>query len=284
MFSARALARSAPRTVSRFSAAARPAVARPSTLLRTQCAPVRSQASAFSTSLLRRSPVGTVDSELSAKLTSEIQFEVEMKENDAQPVSVKDFLENGPFEVQDTPGMQDVVLTRTYGNEKITVTFSIADIATAEEDDMFRDEAALEDEDVSARDPDAEGLEEDGDAGNEPGVTCRLNIVVEKPGKGALNIEAVAQEASVIVENMYYYHDAAIAHSASPEAVHKSRDVYPGPPFGTLDEDLQLLMEQYLDERGINSTLALFVPEYMDMKEQREYLAWLNNVKGFVEA
>ncbi|KUI58239.1 hypothetical protein VP1G_05518 [Cytospora mali] len=259
MFSARALARSAPRTVSRFSAAARPAVARPSTLMRTQCAPVRSQASAFSTSLLRRSPAGTVDSELSAKLTSEIQFEAEMKENDPQPVSVKDFLENGPFEVQDTPGMQDVVLTRTYGNEKITVTFSIADIATAEEDDMFRDEAALDDEDVSARDPDA-------------------------PGKGALNIEAVAQEASVIVENMYYYHDAAIAHSASPEAVHKSRDVYPGPPFGTLDEDLQLLMEQYLDERGINSTLALFVPEYMDMKEQREYLSWLNNVKGFVEA
>lgn len=164
---------------------------------------------------------------------------------------------------------------------RITVTFSIADIATSEEEDMFRDESA-EDE-VDARDPEAEGLE-DGEGGSEPGVTCRLNIVVEKPGKGALNIEAVAQEASVIVENMYYYHDASIAHSASPDAVHKSRDVYPGPPFGTLDEDLQLLMEQYLDERGINSSLALFVPEYMDMKEQREYLSWLNNVKGFVEA
>lgn len=113
MFAARALARAAPRTVSRLSA-----VARPSTLLRTQCAPARSQASAFSTALLRRAPAGTVDAELSAKLNSEIAFEAEMKENDAQPVSVKDFLDNGPFEVQDTPGMQDVVLTRTYGNEK----------------------------------------------------------------------------------------------------------------------------------------------------------------------
>lgn len=282
MFSVRALARAAPRSISRLSAVARPST---TTLLRTQCAPVRSQASAcFSTALLRRAPAGTVDAELSAKLDSEIAFEAEMKENDAQPVSVKDFLDNSQFDVLDTPGMQDVVLTRTFGNEKITVTFSIADIATSEEDDMFRDEAAMEEDDeAEARDPEAEGME-DGEGGNEPGVTCRLNIVVEKPGKGALNIEAVAQEASIIVENMYYYHDAAIAHSASPDAVHKSRDVYPGPPFGTLDEDLQLLMEQYLDERGINSALALFVPEYMDMKEQREYLAWLGNVKGFVEA
>ncbi|KAK7745923.1 Mitochondrial acidic protein mam33 [Cytospora paraplurivora] len=278
MFAARSLARAAPRTVSRLSAAARP-----STLLRTtQFAPLRSSASAFSTSLFRRASTGTVDPELSAKLNSEIQFETEMKENEPQPVSVKDFIENGPFEVVDTPGLQDVVLTRTYGNEKITVTFSIADIASAEEDDIFRDEAALEDEE-GGRDQESDDL--DGEDGTgEPGVTCRLNIVVEKPGKGALNIEAVAQEASVIVENLYYYHDAAIAHSSSAEAVHKSRDVYPGPPFGTLDEDLQLLMEQYLDERGINSTLALFVPEYMDFKEQREYLSWLNNVKGFVDA
>lgn len=167
---------------------------------------------------------------------------------------------------------------------RITVTFSIADIASSEEEDMFRDEAALDDDAEGSREQDAEGLEEDAEDSSEPGVTCRLNIVVEKPGQGALNIEAVAQEASVIVENMYYYQDAAIAHSSSPDAVHKSRDVYPGPPFGTLDEDLQLLMEQYLDERGINSTLALFVPEYMDMKEQKEYLSWLNNVKGFVDA
>lgn len=125
---------------------------------------------------------------------------------------------------------------------------------------------------------------EDLDGAGEPGVTCRLNIVVEKEGQGALNIDASVQDAAIIVENMYYYHDPAIAHSASPEAVHKERDVYPGPQFGTLDEDLQLLMEQYLDERGINSALAVFVPDYMDLKEHREYLAWLNNVKKFIDA
>lgn len=42
-------------------------------------------------------------------------------------------------------------------------------------------------------------------------------------------------------------------------------------------------MEQYLDVRGINTALALFVPEYIDVKEQREYLGWLGRVKEFVE-
>lgn len=114
MFTARTLARSAPRAIARI---ARPAtIARPSTLLRVL--PAGSPISAFSTSLLCKARAGNVDSELSEKLAGEIQFETDMKEGEALPVSIKDFLENGPFELKDTPGMQDVVLTRTYGNEK----------------------------------------------------------------------------------------------------------------------------------------------------------------------
>lgn len=166
------------------------------------------------------------------------------------------------------------------------MTFSVSDIASMdndmmEEDPSMNDEVDPENLVDNAQNEDAE----DGDSGVEATVTCRLNIVVEKPGqKGALNIEAVAQDANIIVDNMFYYDDAAIAHSSNPEAVHKERDVYPGPSFGSLDEDLQLLIEQYLDERGINSALAVFVPDYTDMKEHREYLAWLKNVKKFVEA
>lgn len=113
MFAARALARSAPRAINR--------VARPSTftstLLRAQHVPVRSQISAFSTTLLRKS-ASNVDTELSAKLSAEMDFETGVKEDESLPVSVKDFLENGPFDIKDTPGMQDVVLTRNFGNEK----------------------------------------------------------------------------------------------------------------------------------------------------------------------
>lgn len=54
---------------------------------------------------------------MSVKLESEIQFEGEMKENEQLPASVKDFLENSPFELQDTPGKEDVSLVRKFGNE-----------------------------------------------------------------------------------------------------------------------------------------------------------------------
>lgn len=109
-------------------------------------------------------------------------------------------------------------------------------------------------------------------------------MVIEKPNKGALAIEAVAQDGAIVVENLFYYKDAKLAHSPDAEASHAAQNLYPGPPFGSLDEDLQILMERYLEDRGITQSLAMFVPDYMDMKEQKEYIAWLNNVKGFVDA
>lgn len=79
---------------------------------------VSNQLRALSTSFHVRAPAGETDEELSAKLDSEIQFEREVKEDDLVPASIKDFLENGPFEIVDTPGQEEVVLTREFGNEK----------------------------------------------------------------------------------------------------------------------------------------------------------------------
>lgn len=151
-----------------------------------------------------------------------------------------------------------------------------------EEDQALEDELDGESGRSSQAEPGQEG-EEDLDAA-EPAVPVRLNIVIEKPNKGALNIEALAQDGSVVVENLYYYADPKLAHSTDAAAVHAAQDTYPGPPFGSLDEDLQILMERYLEERGITQALAIFAPDYMDYKEQKEYTAWLKNVKGFIDA
>ncbi|KAL2137139.1 hypothetical protein VTI74DRAFT_8771 [Chaetomium olivicolor] len=296
MMSLRNIARSAPRALARASSTSSIARsqrtsailrARPTTLLRTQ------QVSAFSTSLFRRAASSDVDEELSAKLASEIQFENDVKENEPLPASIKDFLENGPFKLEDIPGKEDVALTRTYGDEKITVTFSIADLHNYEPDMM--EDQAMEDEldDLEAgRDTQNRGAanlaqeaNEDLEAGSdEAAIPCRLNIVIEKPGQGALNVEALAQDGAIVVENLYYYKDPKLAHSTDAAAVHAAQDTYPGPPFGSLDEDLQILIERYLEERGITHALALFVPDYMDVKEQKEYMAWLKNVKAFIDA
>jgi complement component 1 Q subcomponent-binding protein len=52
------------------------------------------------------------------KLDSELQMEKEMKQKEGYPMSVKDYLSNGPFEIIDTPGQEDVVMTRQFGDEK----------------------------------------------------------------------------------------------------------------------------------------------------------------------
>ncbi len=119
MLSIRPFVRSAPRTILRLSTSAirRPA-ARPFSLLQSARKPARTQcAAAFSTSTIRQSKGGEGDEELIAKLESEIQMENEMKDAEDVPTSVKDYLENGPFEIIDTPGQEDVILTRKFGDE-----------------------------------------------------------------------------------------------------------------------------------------------------------------------
>lgn len=110
MFTARTVARFAPRAATRMTAAARPAIARPSAILRVP------QISAFSTSMLRKA--ASIDSDLSKKLEAEIRFETEMRDNETAPVSIEDFQNNGPWELHDIPGDEEVKLTRTYGEEK----------------------------------------------------------------------------------------------------------------------------------------------------------------------
>ncbi len=81
----------------------------------------------------------------------------------------------------------------------------------------------------------------------------------------------------IVIDNVYYFPNPELADAKSAEKDWQKRGMYTGPPFGNLDEDLQVLLERYLDERGVNTHLALFVPDYIDFKEQREYLRWLSS-------
>jgi len=125
--------------------------------------------------------------------------------------------------------------------------------------------------------------DEDGEQGGEPSFPAHLFVTIERPNKGALQIEAIAQDGLIVIDNVYYFKDAKHADPTTSDNEFATRNAYTGPPFTNLDEDLQVVFEKYLDERGINTTMALFVPEYIDFKEQREYLTWLSEVKNFVE-
>lgn len=119
MLSIRSFARAAPRAVSRLTSSAIRPTARPAYLLQSSWKPAQSQfVTGFSTTRARREAAGEDDAQLAKKLESEIEFETSMKEQDGTPAAVKEYLENSPFKLEDTPGQEEIVLTRTYGDER----------------------------------------------------------------------------------------------------------------------------------------------------------------------
>ncbi|KAI5819504.1 mitochondrial glycoprotein [Pyronema omphalodes] len=241
----------------------------------------------FSTTQRVFNRAGLVDEELALKLESEYKLESEVEGFDEVPASVKEFLETSEFKVVDKPGAEEVEFVRKFGDETIRVMFSISDLNSmpdpSELDEYSNAYGEPESSQTPAKDESEDNAESYEDA-DEPSFPVRVNITIEKSNKGALQVEAMAQDGMIVVENVFYHKNAALATSQTVEADWERRGVYGGPPFGNLDEDLQVLFERYLDERGINTSLALVIPDYIDFKEQKEYLSWLQNVKGFVSA
>lgn len=110
---------------------------------------------------------------------------------------------------------------------------------------------------------------------------ARVSIKVERPNKGAISIEATMTDGNTIIENVYYYSDAELADPKSADKDWSRRDLYTGPRFASLDPQLQSSFEQYIEERGINTAMAAFIPDYIDYKEAREYARWLGNMESF---
>lgn len=216
---------------------------------------------------------------------------------------------NNP-QIEDKPGHQEVVLTRTFGDEKIRLTFTTADLNSNAGEEVVED-GAYDDADMDVQSggantkgainqgrtqdgnvrvapedriapADREELEEEYEEdGQQQGFPAHVSIRIERASKGAIAIEATAQDGDFLIEDLYYFPSADLADPATAEKDWSRRTLYTGPPFNNLDEDLQILLEKYLEERGINTRLALFIPDYIDHKEQKEYVRWLNS-KSFL--
>ena len=215
----------------------------------------------------RRLGQGESDLSLSQKLHEEIKFELEAaKANAGVPDFLRDFQSTGIWNIEDAEGQDEVALVRTFGNETIRILFSIADI-DAPQDPAFDDIEGAEGEDIPV-----------------PVAPIRCSIVISKgSGQGALSIDALAQDGAMVVDNISFYKEAKLATDLSADADWKRRGLYIGPQFDHLDTNVQEEFERFLEERGIGGDLALFVPEYAEYKEQKEYVKWLQNVKSFVD-
>lgn len=123
-----------------------------------------------------------------------------------------------------------------------------------------------------------DGMAESGQAPVEPeSFTLHLSITIDKGAIGATNIIARAQDGDIEIEYVYFYPRAELIDPKTAETVKEAQNVYGGPPFPYLDLDLQQMYETYINERGINTQLAWFLSRYVDYKEQREYVQWLES-------
>lgn len=87
--------------------------------------------------------------------------------------------------------------------------------------------------------------------------------------KGSLNIDTMCQQGAFLVDNISYYNDAKLGTELTAECDWKRRGLYIGPQFDTLDVAVQEEFEKWLNERGVNESLATFIPEYSEHKEQK---------------
>jgi len=216
----------------------------------------------------RRFGEGTTDGAVSAKVAEELAYEKEAA-TQGEPDFLKEFKNSGIWTIEDVSGSDEVTLQRKFGNEQIRLIFSIADLQTAEEN-----LEAPEGEEGAPADADAEAL-----------YPLRCSFTITKPSiPGALSVDAVCQEGVFVVENVSFYKDSKLMTDLTAEADWKRRGLYIGPQFETLDLNLQEEFERFFQERGINESLAFFVPEYAQYKEQKEYVDWLSKVRNFIDA
>jgi complement component 1 Q subcomponent-binding protein, mitochondrial len=256
--------------------------------------------SAFSTSCRWREATGDSDLELSAKFGREQELEQESRDSFTLPAHLQDFITNSSFDIEDIPGSGNVILSREYNTETIKVEFSIDSINDPlDETEMPDDDEAFEDEmdiapkgkrtinqsgksaDIMVEDSIAPSdRDEEAAAGDEPAgpaYPVQLKITITKPSTGTVQIAASVEEGMVRIEQVNYYPDTELADPLTHEDYRKQSMIYAGPPFENLDTELQGFLERYLEERGIDTSLASFVPDYVDFKEQREYVQWLES-------
>ena len=142
-------------------------------------------------------------------------------------------------QIEDQPGNQEVVLTRTYNDEKIRITFTTADLNNNQPGDEFSEDSAMyDDADLDVQSggantkgainqgktqdgnirvapedriapADREELEDDYENDDQQqGFPAHASIRIERPGKGALAIEATAQDGDFLIEDLYYFPSA----------------------------------------------------------------------------
>ncbi|GFZ43961.1 hypothetical protein JCM24511_01681 [Saitozyma sp. JCM 24511] len=213
----------------------------------------------------RRLGSGETDSALSGVIAAEQKYELETAATLPElPEFIDAFRSNGVWDIVDAPMNDDVVLVRKFGNEKIKLTFQVSDLDVPSDAEIpIEGEVAAEDTDAS------------------PYITCSL-VITKHAHPDAMSVDLEAGEDGFEVTNVAMF-ESAVAEAEGAEGDWQRRSKYMGPQYEHLDAGVQEAFGAFLAERGVDDGLAQFIISYCEYKEQKDYVSWLEAVKGFVE-
>lgn len=218
----------------------------------------------FSTSL-------NVNNQAKTQLNEVLAQELKYEEADAFGLdeTFKTYLEENKIEIINTDGKVLAELVKTVNEtEKVHIYFDVLRISQTsmqlkQMQEQLEQSEYLEDE-VSEL------------------AHVDVNVVVAKDNKATgFDVSLSLIDSSFSVTAITNFEDAQIALSDSPEAAAQRDLKYSGPEFSNLAEELQEAVNQYLVSRGVDQGLAEFILAYSGVKENNEYLDWLENFKKF---
>ncbi|KAJ1675524.1 Mitochondrial acidic protein mam33 [Spiromyces aspiralis] len=227
---------------------------------------------AFATTPLRLEEDGS-SKDLTLVLQEEIDYERNALEEEGKPEFISSFVEKTGFKIQETEGQNDVIMTRN-----IHVRFNISEI-------LNRDDNLA---DVEVYNENAEGVTKEGETPADEELEefpVSFSVCIVKPNhKSVLSFDLIAEEGEIGVERTMFFPDEATALEQTAERDWQRRGHYMGPVFGHLSDDLKENIDVYLEERGIDTGLCLFMQDYIEHKEEKEYLRWLEQFQKFIKA
>lgn len=177
-------------------------------------------------------------------LRNEIRYELD-RSPPVQPVT-----KFGAFTVAGRPGEQWIRLDREYGeNENIKIEVTMFDRA----------------------------IPSPKSGGSSSGEDVLLHIttivhITKGGGNDVLEIMCSAWPDSLEIDRLFLRRGEMMP--AQP---------YAGPEFKELDDDLQNSLYEYLEARGVDDQLAVFLHKYMKNKDKTEFIRWMETVKAFIE-
>ncbi|KAJ1762719.1 Mitochondrial acidic protein mam33 [Coemansia sp. RSA 1935] len=221
---------------------------------------------------------GSSDSDLLHTLRDEADYEAKQAAEEGEPEFIQAFMNKTGFKIKTKTGEQKVTMTKQFGSETITISFDVGEILNAE--NPIADFETYRENDSGDVQKEAEINADDTPEDFAIGFTATIS----KNSTDMLFLELESNEGEVGVNHMRFLSNKDVSDISGMDLEWVRQKAYCGPLFGQLSDDLKENIDAFLAERNIDTGLTLFMQDYIEHKEQSEYLNWLRKFKSFVEA